>query len=92
MVGFDKILSGGDLHSIGKNNSVISKIQTQTDFDNLFKCIFHKDRLIVMRAADTIEKITINNSQYLAKHKEEIIKLCHSAIDKEFKWHLHNHL
>jgi hypothetical protein len=85
---FEKILSGGDLRSIGKSNSVILKIQTQNDFDELFQCLFHEDRLVVMRAADTIEKITINNTQYLAKHKDAIIKLCNVAMDKELKWHL----
>ena len=88
MIDFDKILSGGDLRSIGKSNSVISKIQTQTDFDNLFKRLFHKDRLIVMRAADSIEKITRINTQYLTKHKEGIFKLSGISKDKELKWHL----
>ncbi len=88
MTDFEKILSGGDLRSIGKSNSVILKIQTQKDFDELFQCLFHEDRLVVMRAADTIEKITINNTQYLAKHKYAIIKLCNIAMDKELKWHL----
>jgi hypothetical protein len=88
MIGIEKILSGGDLRSIGKSNAVILKIQTQKDFDELFKCLFHEDRLVVMRAADTIEKITINNTQYLTKHKDAIIKLCNVANDKELKWHL----
>jgi hypothetical protein len=88
MIEFDKILSGDDLRSIGKSNAVILKVQTQSDFDTLFKCLFHKDRLVVMRAADAIEKITINNTQYLTTHKEEIIKLCNVAKDKELMWHL----
>ncbi|MBL7831676.1 MAG: hypothetical protein JNK41_11655 [Saprospiraceae bacterium] len=88
MTDFEKILSGGDLRSIGKSNSLILKIQTQKDFDELFQCLFHEDRLVVMRAADTVEKIAINNTQFLKKHKEAIIKLCNVARDKELKWHL----
>ncbi len=88
MVSFEKILSGGDLRSIGKSDSVVLKIQNQNDFDELFKCMFHKDRIVVMRAADTIEKITINNPTYLTKHKKKILELCNTAIDKELKWHL----
>ncbi len=84
----EKILSGGDLRSIGKSNSIIPKIQNQNDFDELFKFLFQKERLIVMRVADTIEKITINDPQYLIKHKKEIINLCKVAKDKELKWHL----
>ncbi|KAB1158131.1 hypothetical protein [Flavobacterium luteum] len=88
MTTFDKILSGGDLRSIGKSNSVILKIQTQDDFDELFKCLFHNDRHVVMRAADAIEKITSNNQEYLTNHKKEILDLCDVSIDKELKWHL----
>lgn len=85
---FEKILSGGDLRSIGQSNSVTAKIKTQNDFDELFKFLFHTDRLVVMRAADAIEKITINKPQYLLKHKQNILDLCQVARNKELKWHL----
>lgn len=75
MTQFEKILSGGDLRSLGISNSIITKIKNQGTFDELFKYLFHEDRLVVMRAADTIEKITNRNPQYLTKHKEEIIEL-----------------
>jgi hypothetical protein len=41
-----------------------------------------------MRTADIIEKVTIHNPQFLAKHKIEIIELCKRASNKELKWHL----
>lgn len=85
---FEKILSGSDLRSIGESNFAILKIKNQNDFDELFKYLFYADRLLVMRAADAIEKITINNPQYLTKYKKEIIQLCDVAKDKELKWHL----
>ena len=85
---FEKILSGGDLRSLGKSGSIIVKVHNQDDFDELFKYVFYKDRVVVMRTIDTIEKITINHPRYLAKHKDEIMKLCTIAKDKELKWHL----
>jgi hypothetical protein len=88
MTEFDKILSGGDLRSIGKSNSIIRKIKNQNDFDELFKYLFHENRLVVMRAADTIEKIASINQQYLTNHKKEIFELFNVATDKELKWHL----
>lgn len=88
MTNFEEILSRGDLRSIGKSNAVVLKINNQNDFDELFKYLFHNDRLIVMRVADTIEKITINNPQYLKNYKTEIIELSDVAKDKELKWHL----
>ncbi len=88
MQAFVKILSGGDLRSIGKSNSVIKQIRDQNSFDKLFGCIFHKDRLVVMRTADAIEKITIEHPEYLLKHKKKILELCIRAESKELKWHL----
>jgi hypothetical protein len=69
-------LKGGDLRSVGKVNSVIEKITNQQTFDELFKDLFDNDRLIVMRTADAVEKITI-------KHP-----LLDEAVNKELKWHL----
>ncbi len=85
---FVNLLSGGDLRSIGKSNSVVSLIVNQQDFDELFKLIFLDDRMIVMRAIDAIEKITLKHPNYLSKHKREILELSSVAFDKELKWHL----
>jgi hypothetical protein len=83
-----RLLSGGDLHSIGKSNSLQLKISSQNDFDELFNCLFNEDRLVVMRAADAIEKITIVHPGYLKKHKRKILTLCAAAVNKELKWHI----
>ncbi|HET9057232.1 MAG TPA: hypothetical protein VFN30_10335 [Chitinophagaceae bacterium] len=85
---FDEILSVGDLRSIGQSNKVVSLINNQNNFDELFQQLFHQDRKVVMRAADAIEKITLKNPVYLKKHKDKILLLCNKAKDKELKWHL----
>jgi hypothetical protein len=41
-----------------------------------------------MRAADVIEKITLERSSYLKKHKKALLKLCKTATNKELRWHL----
>lgn len=81
-------LSGGDLRSIGKSNTVVRTIKTQKDFDSLFKLLFHKDRKVVMRAADAIEKISAPNPQFLFKYKSQLLQLLNDADNKELKWHL----
>lgn len=88
MKNLEKLLAGGDLRSLGKSKAVISGIKKQSDFDMLFERIFHKDRIAVMRAADIIEKVTINNPQFLSKHKLAIIALSETDMNKELKWHL----
>lgn len=85
---FEKLLSGGDLRSLGKSSWLVSNIQSQTDFDILFEYLSKGDRIEVMRASDAIEKITINYPSFLTKHKRKILELCETAIDKELKWHL----
>ena len=55
---FEKILSGGDLRSIGQSNSVALTGLSKEDFNELFDCLFSKNRVVVMRAADAIEKIS----------------------------------
>lgn len=79
---------GGDRRSLGHNERVIRKIRSQRDFDLLFAMLFHKERLIVMRAADAIEKITAFKPAYLLKHKQELMELFYFASAPEVKWHM----
>ncbi len=81
-------LGGGDLRSIGNANLVAGEIKNQNEFDALYQHLHDNERLVVMRAADAIEKITLVHSEYLNPHKSDIIKLGSSATDIELKWHL----
>ena len=85
---FEKILKGGDLRSIGKTREVVAMVNDQQSFDELYQLLFHPDRKIVMRAADAIEKITVNHPEYLYAHKNQILPLLTSAGNIELKWHL----
>jgi len=88
MSGLEKLLSGGDLRSIGKVDKVRLQIRSQKQFDDLLAHLFHQNRIIVMRAADAIEKITRNRPDYLCNHTRELLDLTDAAINKELKWHL----
>lgn len=83
-----KLLSGGNLRSIGHVTQVIGEIRNQAKFDDLFQYLFSTNRTWIMRAADAIEKITKIHPEYLEKHKSALFKLLETAIDKELKWHL----
>jgi len=85
---YEEILKGGDLRSIGQSDKVIPLIRNSKDFDKLFELLFHVDRLIIMRAADAVEKITQEYPYYLNFHKKAILKLLETAHNKELKWHL----
>ncbi len=81
-------LKGGDLRSLGKTKVVISEITNQKEFDELFKNLFNPDRLVVMRAADAVEKLTQTHTDYLDSHKNELLELFQTANHIELKWHL----
>ncbi len=81
-------LEGADLRSIGRSNDLVKLVRTQADFDRLFDFLFHSDRLKVMRAADSIEKITVKHPSYLKPHYKKLLALSSVAENKELKWHL----
>ena len=82
------LLNGGDLRSISGANEIVELINRQEDFDILFNHLYSKNRLIIMRAADSIEKISRQHINFLNKHKTSILGLIAKATDKELKWHL----
>lgn len=88
MANLENLLKGGDLRSIAQSNNVVSVIDNQTGFDKLFQFLYNDDRKVVMRAADAIEKITIDYPNYLQRHKRAIIQLCDKVENMELKWHL----
>jgi hypothetical protein len=81
-------LKGGDLRSVQGVSKIIEQIKTPKEFNNLFKGLFHTDRLVAMRSADAIEKITLSRPEYLQPHKSELLKLLTSAKHIELKWHM----
>ena len=85
---FAPLLLGSDLRSIARSDDVVRAVEDQDDFDALFNLLLHHERLLVMRAADAIEKITLTRPAFLAVHKRQLLKLLKSAIHKELQWHL----
>ena len=88
MANYEDVLQGGDLRSIGQSNQIAGNVHDQRSFDLLFDLLFHQDRKVAMRAADTIEKITISNPEFLQQHKKKVLDLCNNAERIEIKWHL----
>ena len=85
---YEQLLNSGDLRGLDGVEMVVKMIDSQAEFDILFTCLRSKNRLIVMRAADAIEKITRKRPQYLEKHKVDILQFCSIVQNKELKWHL----
>lgn len=88
MTNLKTLLSGGDLRSIGDSDTIVSMINCQDDFDSLFKLVFDDDRVVAMRAADAVEKITRFNPLYISKHKQALLIWGYKVNNKEQKWHI----
>ena len=85
---FLELLTGNDLRSLGKSSEIISLINDQKTFDELFMHLYNQDRAIVMKTIDVIEKITLKHKEYLQKHKSEILKISKNVENIELRWHL----
>jgi len=84
----EKLLSGGDLRSIGKNDEIIAGVKDQVGFDAVFNFMYHGDNRFVLRASDAIEKISVVKPGYLYKHKKAILNLCKKVNEIGLQWHL----
>jgi hypothetical protein len=69
-------LKGGDRHSIGRSNQVVSIMRRQPAlFPALIDGMHRDDELVRMRAADAAEKLTVANPEWLQPFKIQLIKL-----------------
>ena len=82
-------LKGGDRRSIGRADEVVSEVMKNSAlFNQLIDGLFVEDPVVRMRAADAIEKITLDHGQHLQPHKRKIIRLAAVATQQELRWHL----
>jgi hypothetical protein len=82
-------LQGGDRRSIGKVNDVVRAVQNKPDlFNELVNGLFDDDPVVCMRAADAMEKITLDNPHFLQPIKTRLICLAQQTQQQELRWHL----
>jgi hypothetical protein len=84
-----KQLSGSDLRSIGRPNKVVAAVLRKPSlFRELFRGLSSGDRVTRMRAADAVEKISLQRPELLSRYKHALLELAACARDKEFRWHM----
>jgi len=82
-------LRGGDRRSIGKVGDVVNTVRKNPDlFKHLVNGLFEKDPVVRMRAADAMEKISVDNPEFLQPFKRKLIRLAKDSQQKELRWHL----
>lgn len=89
MAGILDKLRGGDRRSIGRSEEVVREILGNPRlFSRVFEGMVHPDPVIRMRAADAIEKVTVQRPDLLQPFKERILRDVAAVDQKEVRWHV----
>ena len=82
-------LEGGDRRSIGRANEVVADVLSNHElFGVVFNGMLSHDPLIRMRAADAVEKITLEHPEYLKPYRTALIEQIAQIEQQEVRWHV----
>jgi len=83
------MLVGGDRRSIGCANEIVSIVLRRPQrLKELVGCLWSRDAIVRMRAADAIEKISLCRADWLERHKADLVALMQETQQQELRWHL----
>ncbi|HEY5061614.1 MAG TPA: hypothetical protein VII52_08775 [Gemmatimonadaceae bacterium] len=83
------LLAGGDRRSTGRSAEVVAAvIENPALFADLFAGLTDADRVVRMRAADAVEKITREKPGLLQPWKTQLLREIAALEDKEMRWHV----
>jgi HEAT repeat protein len=83
------MLSGGDRRSIGRVDEVIEfAARNPRKISALIDCLWDKDPIVRMRAADALEKISREQPSVLQSRKDDLLALANESTQQEVRWHL----
>jgi hypothetical protein len=83
------LLSGGDRRSVGRADAVVTIVLGQPGlFRALIKGMWDEDAVVRMRAADAVEKVSLQKPKLLQPFKAELLGLLAEAKEQELRWHL----
>ena len=82
-------LQGGDRRSIGNVGEVVAAVRIKPElFKELATSLFDRDPIVRMRAADAMEKLSLENPQSLYPYKTALIRLASQTQQQELRWHM----
>jgi HEAT repeat protein len=82
-------LKGGDRRSVGNSGEMVRRVSSNPSlFGDLFAGLFDDDRVIRMRAADAVEKVTRQRPDLLQPWKKPILEQLSGLPEKELRWHI----
>lgn len=86
---FERTLAGGDRRSIGGANAAAAAVRRDPSrFDELWRCLGHREPLVRMRAADALEKYSRTSPAAFEVHKGDLLARTADDGTVEVRWHL----
>lgn len=82
-------LAGSDRRSIGRSNDVVADVLAEpTLFKEVFAGMLSEDKVVRMRAADAVAKITARHPEHLVPFKNTLVGPVASTDQIEVRWHV----
>jgi HEAT repeat protein len=82
-------LAGGDRRSIGKSDEIVAEVLSRPALlEQLAGGLLSDDPIIRMRAADALEKATLEHPEYLRRFKPMLLRVATTIGQQEVRWHL----
>jgi hypothetical protein len=84
-----KMLAGGDRRSLGRAAEVLELVRAQPErVEELVQLLWNSDSVVRMRAADCLEKLSLQAEFNLREYKAELLGLMAESSQQEVRWHL----
>lgn len=84
-----KKLEGNDRRKIGRSEEVASDVLKEPDLIRvLIDGLYIENPIVRMRAADAMEKASLEHPGYLIPYKQQLFKLAATSKQKEVRWHM----
>lgn len=87
---FESILTvGGKMNTLGRADEVVRVVlDDQSRLDELFKCIFHDDAWVRMRAIDSVEKVCREHPEWMLSYANRLLNEVAVIDQPSIQWHL----
>lgn len=81
---FPHLLLGRKLRT-NRQQRIQESVEDQGSFDELFKLVFHSEKLVAQRAMRAVIQLVKSNPEFLQAHAEQLLTLLRSPDHKEIK-------
>ncbi len=81
---FPHLLLGRKLRT-DRQQRIQESVEDQASFDELFRLVFHNEKLVAQRAMRAVIQLVKQNPEFLQAHAEHLLKLLRSPDHKEIK-------